>query len=103
MNSIMKDKPVSITEQKRLLNQLLQCAKYSNNPHDLLKYVPSLKISIQNAEINSKKKMNSVTQLELFPTRKQLELFPDDVGSIDNYGISLWINRNVYFELSDSV
>ena len=90
----MKDIQVSITEQKRLLNQLLQCAKYSNNPHDLLKYVPSLKISIQNAEINSKKKMNSVTQLELFP---------DDVGSIDNYGISLWINRNIYFELSDSV
>ena len=99
----MKDIKVSITEQKRLLNQLLQCAKYSKNPHDLLKYVPSLKISIQNAEIKSKKKMNSVTQLELFPTRKQLELFPDDVGSIDNYGISLWINRNIYFELSDSV
>ena len=99
----MKDIQVSITEQKRLLNQLLQCAKYSNNPHDLLKYVPSLKISIQNAEINSKKKMNSVKQLELFPSRKQLELCPDDVGSIDNYGISLWINRNIYFELSDSV
>ena len=99
----MKDIQVSITEQKRLLNQLLQCAKYSKNPHDLLKYVPSLIISIQNAEINSKKTMNSVTKLELFPTRKQLELFPDDVGIIDNYGISLWINRNIYFELSDSV
>jgi len=99
----MKDIQVSITEQKRLLNQLLQCAKYSKNPHDLLKYVPSLKISIQNAEINNKKKMNSVTQLELFPTRKQLELFPDDVGTIDYYGISLWINRNVGFEQTDSV
>ena len=52
----MKDIQVPITEQKRLLNQLLQCAKYSKNPHDLLKYVPSLKISIQNVEINSKKK-----------------------------------------------
>jgi hypothetical protein len=31
----------------------------------LSKYVPSLKISIQNAEINSKKKMNSVTQLQV--------------------------------------
>ena len=60
MNSIMKDKPVTITEQKRLLNQMLQCANYSNSPHDLLKYVPSLKISIQNAQFNSKKKMNSV-------------------------------------------
>jgi hypothetical protein len=60
----------------------------------LLKFVPSLKISIQTAEINSKKKMNSV---------KQLELFPDDVGSIDNYGISLWVNRNVGFEQSGSV
>ena len=90
----MKDIQVSITEQKRLLNQLLQCAKYSKNPHDLLKYVPSLKISIQNIEINSKKKMNSVTQLEVFP---------DDAGSIDNYGISHWINRNVDFELSDAV
>ena len=94
MSSIMKDKPVSITEQKRLLNQLLQCAKYTKNPHDLLKFVPSLKISIQTAEINSKIKRNSV---------KQLELFPDDVGSIDNYGISLWINRNVGFEQSGSV
>jgi hypothetical protein len=103
MNSIMKEKPVSITEQKRLLNQLLQCAKYTKNPHDLLKFVPSLKISIQTAEIKSKIKMNSVKQLELFPSRKQLELFPDDVGSIDNYGISLWINRNVGFEQSDSV
>ena len=58
--------------------------KYTKNPHDLLKFVPSLKISIQTAEINSKKKMNSVKQLELLPSRKQLELFPDDVGSIDN-------------------
>ena len=47
--------------------------------------------------------MNSVKKLELFPSRKQLELFPDDVGSIDNYGISLWINRNVGFEQSGSV
>ena len=102
MNSIMKEKPVSITEQKRLLNQLLQSAKYTKNPHDLLKFVPSLKISIQNAEIKSKIKRNSIKQLELLPSRKQLELFPDDVGSIDNYGISLWINRNVGFEQSDS-
>ena len=99
----MKDKPVSITEQKRILNQLLQCAKCTKNPHDLLKFVPSLKISIQTAEINSKIKRNAVKQLELFPSRKQLELFPDDVGSIDNYGISLWINRNVGFEQSGSV
>ena len=56
MNSIMEEKQVSITEQKRLLNQLLQCAKYSKNPHELLKYVPSLKISIQNVEIKSKKR-----------------------------------------------
>ena len=70
----MKDIQVSITEQKRLLNQLLQCAKYSKNPHDLLKYVPSLKISIQTAEINSKIKRNSVKQLELFPSRKQREI-----------------------------
>jgi len=69
----------------------------------LLKYVPSLKISIQNAEINSKIKRNSVKKLELFTSRKQLELFPDDVGSIDNYGISLWVNRNVGFEQSGSV
>ena len=103
MNSIMKEKPVSITEQKRLLNQLLQTAKYTKNPHDLLKFVPTLKISIQTAEIKSKKKRNSVKQLELLPSRKQLELFPDDVGSIDNYGISLWINRNVGFEQADSV
>ena len=108
----MKDIQVSITEQKRLLNQLLQSTKYTNNPHDLLKFVPSLKISIQTAEIKSKKKMNSIKQLELLPSRKQLELlpsrkqlelFPDDVGSIDNYGISLWINRNVGSEQSDSV
>jgi hypothetical protein len=32
----MKDIQVSITEQKRLLNQLLQCAKYSKNPHEKL-------------------------------------------------------------------
>jgi len=69
----------------------------------LLKFVPSLKISIQTAEINSKIKMNSVKKLELFTSRKQLELFPDDVGSINNYGISLWINRNVGFEQSGSV
>jgi hypothetical protein len=69
----------------------------------LLKFVPSLKISIQTAEINSKIKMNSVKKLELFTSRKQLELFPDDVGSIDNYGISLWVNRNVGFEQSGSV
>ena len=99
----MKDIQVSITEQKRLLNQLLQTAKCTKNPHDLLKFVPSLKISIQNTEINIKKKKNFVKQLELFPSRKPLELFPDDVGSVDNYGISLWINRNVGFEQSDSV
>jgi hypothetical protein len=69
----------------------------------LLKFVPSLKISIQTAEINSKIKRNAIKQLELLPSRKQLELFPDDVGSIDNYGISLWINRNVGFEQSGSV
>ena len=63
----------------------------------------SFDCSIQTAEIKSKKKMNSVKQLELFPSRKQLELFPDDVGSIDNYGISFWVNRNVGFEQSGSV
>jgi len=68
----MKDKPVSITEQKRLLNQLLQCAKYTKNPHDLLKFVPSLKISIQTAEINSKIKRNAVKQLELFHPENNL-------------------------------
>ena len=99
----MKDIQVSITEQKRLLNQLLQCAKYSKNSHDLLKFVPSLKISIQTAEINSRIKRNSVKQLELFPSRKQLEHFPDDVGTIDYYGIRLWINRNVGFEQTDYV
>ena len=66
----MKDIQVSITEQKRLLNQLLQCAKYSKNPHDLLKYVPSLKISIQNAEINSKKKDELVNTTRTFSNQK---------------------------------
>jgi len=68
----MQDKPVSITEQKRILNQLLQCAKCTKNPHDLLKFVPSLKISIQTAEINSKIKMNSVKKLELFHPENNL-------------------------------
>ena len=66
----MKDIQVSITEQKRLLNQLLQCAKYSKNPHDLLKYVPSLKISIQNAEINSKKKDELSNTTRTFSNQK---------------------------------
>mgnify|MGYP001181732788 FL=1 len=86
MRHINEEKPVSLSEQKKTLRLLLQTAKYSKNPHELLKYVPMLKISIQEAEIRQKK-----------PKRQklQLELFPNDEQNIDYYGISLWIKRNL--------
>ena len=86
MHHINEDKPVSLSDQKKTLRLLLQTAKYSKNPHELLKYVPMLKISIQEAEIRQKK-----------PKRQklQLELFPNDEQNIDYYGISLWIKRNL--------
>ena len=56
MRHINEEKPVSLSEQKKTLRLLLQTAKYSKNPHELLKYVPMLKISIQEAEIRQKKK-----------------------------------------------
>jgi len=82
----MKNKPVSLSEQKKLLRQLLQTAMYSKNLHELLKYVPMLKISIQEAEIRQKKTRRQKLQLELFPNEEQ---------NIDYYGISLWIKRNL--------
>ena len=82
----MKNKPVSLSEQKKLLRQLLQTAKYSKSPHELLKYVPMLKISIQESEIRQKKSRRQKLQLELFPNEEQ---------NIDYYGISLWIKRNL--------
>ena len=82
----MKNKPVSLSEQKKLLRQLLHTAKYSKSPHELLKYVPMLKISIQEAQIRPKKTRRQKMQLELFPNEEQ---------NIDYYGISLWIKRNL--------
>ena len=81
-----QNKTVSLSEQKKLLRQLLGVAKYSKNSHELLKYVPILKISIQEAEIKKKKTRRQKLQLELFPNEEQ---------NIDYYGISLWIKRNI--------
>ena len=81
-----QNKTVSLSEQKKLLRQLLGVAKYSKNSHELLKYVPILKISIQEAEIKKKKTRRQKLQLELFPNEEQ---------NIDYYGISLWIKRNL--------
>jgi len=81
-----ENKPVSLSEQKKLLRQLLGVAKFSKNPHELLKYVPMLKISIQEAEIQQKKTRRQ---------KMQLELFSNDEQNIDYYGISLWIKRNL--------
>ena len=86
MHHINEEKPVSLKEQKKTLRLLLQTAKYSKNPHELLKYVPMLKISIQEAEIRQKKTRRQKLQLELFPNEEQ---------NIDYYGISLWIKRNL--------
>ena len=86
MRHINEEKPVSLKEQKKTLRLLLQTAKYSKNPHELLKYVPMLKISIQEAEIRQKKTKRQKLQLELFPNEEQ---------NIDYYGISLWIKRNL--------
>jgi hypothetical protein len=79
------NKPVTLSEQKKTLRILLQTAKYSKNPQELLKYVPMLKVSIQKAEIRQKKTRRQ---------KLQLELFPDEKKYIDYYGISLWIKRN---------
>ena len=81
-----QNKTVSLSEQKKLLRQLLGVAKYSKNSHELLKYVPILKISIQEAEIKKKETRRQKLQLELFPNEEQ---------NIDYYGISLWIKRNL--------
>jgi DNA polymerase III sliding clamp (beta) subunit (PCNA family) len=81
------DKTVSLSEQKKLLRQLLGVAKFSKNTQELLKYVPMLKISIQEAEIRQKKTRRQKLQLELFPNEEQ---------NIDYSGISLWIKRNLY-------
>ena len=86
MHHINEEKPVSLKEQKKTLRLLLQTAKYSKNPHELLKYVPMLKISIQEAEIRQKKSKRQ---------KLQLELFPNDEQNIDYYGISPWIKRNL--------
>jgi len=80
------DKTVSLSEQKKLLRQLLGVAKFSKNTQELLKYVPMLKISIQEAEIRQKRTRRQKLQLELFPNEEQ---------NIDYYGISLWIKRNL--------
>ena len=79
------NKPVTLSEQKKTLRILLQTARYSKNPQELLKYVPMLMISIQKAEIRQKKTGRQ---------KLQLELFPDEKKYIDYYGISLWIKRN---------
>jgi hypothetical protein len=81
-----QNKTLSLSEQKKMLRQLLQTAKYSRNPFELLKYVPMLKISIQAAEIKKKKTRRQKLQLELFTNEEQ---------NIDYYGISLWIKRNI--------
>ena len=86
MHHINEDKPVSLSEQKKLLRQLLGVAKFSKNTQELLKYVPMLKISIQEAEIRQKKTRRQ---------KLQLELFPNEEHNIDYYGISLWIKRNL--------
>ena len=80
------DKTVSLSEQKKLLRQLLGVAKFSKNTQELLKYVPMLKISIQEAEFRQKKTRRQKLQLELFTNEEQ---------NIDYYGISLWIKRNL--------
>ena len=85
MRHINEEKPESLSKQKKTLRLLLQTAKYSKNPLELLKYVPMLKISIQEAEIRQKKTRRQ---------KLQLELFPDEKKYIDYYGISLWIKRN---------
>ena len=77
---------VSLREQKKLLRQLLGVAKFSKNPQELLKFVPMLKISIQEAQIKKKKTRRQKLQLELFTNEDQ---------NIDYYGISLWIKRNI--------
>ena len=77
---------VSLREQKKLLRQLFGVAKFSKNPQELLKFVPMLKISIQEAQIKKKKTRRQKLQLELFPNEEQ---------NIDYYGISLWIKRNI--------
>jgi len=82
---IINKKPASLSQNKKTLRILLQTAKYSNNPQELLKYVPMLKIAIQKAEIRQKKTGRQ---------KLQLELFPDEKKYIDYYGISLWIKRN---------
>ena len=81
-----ENKTVSLSDQKKLLRQLLGVAKFSKNSHELLKFVPMLKISIQEAEIKKKKTRRQKLQLELFPNEEQ---------NIDYYGISLWIKRNL--------
>lgn len=86
MYHIKEDNLVSLTDQKKLLRQLLGVAKFSKNPQKLLKYVPMLKISIQEAEIRQKKNRSQ---------KQQLELFPNEQMSIDYYGINLWIKRNL--------
>ena len=83
---ICENKPVSLSEQKKLLRQLLGVAKFSKNPQKLLKYVPMLKISIQEAEFRQKKTRRQKLQLELFTNEEQ---------NIDFYGISLWMKRNL--------
>ena len=84
--NICENKPVSLSEQKKLLRQLLGVAKFSKNPQKLLKYVPMLKISIQEAEFRQKKTRRQKLQLELFTNEEQ---------NIDFYGISLWMKRNL--------
>ena len=84
--NICENKPVSLSEQKKLLRQLFGVAKFSKNPQKLLKFVPMLKISIQEAEFRQNKTRRQKLQLELFPNEEQ---------NIDYYGISLWIKRNL--------
>jgi len=90
MNHIKENKTVSLSVQKKLLRQLLGVAKFSKNPQELLKFVPLLKISIQEAQIKKKKTRRQKLQLELFTNEEQ---------NIDYYGISLWIKRNLDYVL----
>jgi len=46
MHHTKEDKPVSLSEQQKLLKQLLGVARFSKNPQELLNYVTMLKISI---------------------------------------------------------
>ena len=86
MHHTKEDKPVSLSEQQKLLKQLLGVARFSKNPQELLNYVTMLKISIQEAKIKKKKIKLQNLQLELFTNEEQY---------IDYYGISLWIKRNL--------